>query len=376
MTYTYLSKKIAGTVFHKLQRADSPRTGIFEVGVCQRGFNINSESAYIGRHPIQLIFGQTPEEMAAAFKTDRNARLSAGNSIAMSPWANRMIGPVVNHNGAQCVEVSFQGQSRFVPTNLGDYRLHGLIYASDYEGVRINELPSGGIALTGTAFVSGEQWFSDLLYTHTIALENVRGEDAMTRSVNVTNTGNAPAPVSVGEHPYFQIPGYQFRSQIVMRIPGTSTILLGEDANPDFSVNPVAPAEDSPLSDIFARGGKLGELHLNNSFLNLQPTTLESGIIRAGVVFGSGGYGIFVSTPQDNSVNVLHGFAPIGTDHPADGKAVAIEFQGNLLSPLDPRWEEFSPLKSIPGMHPSGMRILAPGDSMNWQVTHTVVELQ
>ena len=369
MPYVHNTDKVGSTRFHELLQTGRTDVGIFKVNVCERGFIINSEAAMIGSGTaLGIMQGQSNEEIAAAFETDPTARLSAMNDILMVPWANRMMGPVVNGK----VEVEFMGQYRYVPVNLDPYRLHGLAYANEYHDISIYEGHLDGIAITGTTEIWRDQWFSDLSIMHTIELTN----GSMTRSVEVTNIGERPAPVSVGEHPYFRIPDNQSRAEVVLQIPGRSTILLGEDSNPDFSRNPVIPIEDSPFAAL-AAGGKLMDTNLNHSFILGTTAGLAGVEVEAGVIFDAARYGVFISTNSnhDNSVNVFHGFAPLGSSHPADGKAVALEFQGNLLDPLGIQWKRFSPLAFGPHLHPSGMRILNPGESMRWYVTHSARQI-
>ncbi len=361
--------EIGGLRFHNLTvPQNGNRPGIFQVNICERGFIINSEMARLGASDTELLKGQSDLQIAGAFNEDPNARLSAMNSILMAPWANRMIGPVVYDRCLTNVEVSFMGQKRLVPTNFEDtYRLHGLAYANEYHDIWAHDLPSGGIALTGITEISSDQWFSDLWLRHSIGLNN----GTMFRIVNVKNIGQQPAPVSVGEHPYFRIPEGQDRGLISMQLPGVATIRLGRDGNPDFDTNPLMPIRETAFWGLAAGFKNLGDLNLNNSFL-LHP---EMGVVSgdAGVLFGQAGYGIFLSSPTyGDTVNVVHAFAPLGTSHPADGKAVALELQGNYLAPLHPVWEVYSPLRGVSGMHPSSMKILEPGDEMTWSVTHTV----
>ena len=375
MPYTSRTYDIGSTRFHELYQTGMTGTGITGISISERGFIVNSAAARLKRaeDKIEIMQGQSPEVIARAFEADPNARLSAMNSILMIPWANRMIGPVEIRDSVPCVKVDFMGDTRYVPTNFEDrYRLHGLAYSNEYQDIRTFKLPSGGIALTGTTMITGEQWFSDLLIEHTIGIT----DGFMIRNVKVTNTGNSSAPVSVGEHPYFRIPESQNRADVTFKIPATSTILLGDDGNPDFTENPIKPVKYSPLAELFAAGRKLENINLNNSFLRPQRNTPDAlRGVEAGVLFKSAGYGVFVSTGYSQSVNVLHAFAPLGTQHPADGKAVALEFQGNLLAPLCPDWELFSPLDFGELLDPSGLSILKPGQSMEWDVAHTARDL-
>lgn len=370
MPYTSKMYDIGSTRFHVLSQIGRRDTGIFEVEICERGFMPFSQRAIAGPDRLMDIapmLGHSANEIAEAFEIDPNARLSAKNDILMLPWANRMIGDVIDHKGVPCVKVDFMGQTRYVPTNLDNYRLHGLVYANQYHDAAI-QVYEHGISLTGKTEISNDQWFSDLSIIHTVGIFN----GVFIRYVDVINTGNNPAPVSIGEHPYFQIPDGQDRAKVTMMIPGNRTILLGDNGNPDFSENPIASVKKSPLAGLFTGEGmlKLGGNSLNNSFL-LDPE-FNGHSVQAGVQFKEAGYGVFISAAHNSSVNVLHAFAPLGTPHPADGNAVALEFQGNYLAPLDEHWEMFSPLLGFEGLHPSGMWILNPGKSMKWSVTHTV----
>ena len=188
----------------------------------------------------------------------------------------------------------------------------------------------------------GGHWLSDTDLYLTMALTG----NAVDATITAKNVGKEPEPISIGWHPYFQIPSGH-RAQVRLQIPAAmmATVNNYDDAFPTGQLKPVKGTE----YDYNAEGGvALDDHFLDDNFSHLKRT---QGAAEVKLIDPDSNYGLTVSalSPEIRTVQVYS---------PKDASFVAIEDQFNYVDPFGKQWK---------GMD-TGMVTLRPGQSVTWKV--------
>jgi galactose mutarotase-like enzyme len=274
-----------------------------------------------------------------------NGSYLVGGAILL-PYANRIRGEVSPDGKTLRTEVL--GRPVRLPANTSGKKpgaervsMHGLILASRVDALR-RETTAEQDSLRASLHAGdfGGCWVS----ATEVELENVLTSDSFTVTVTAKNVGGELLPMGIGWHPYFALPSGR-REQARLHLPARRRTLVNDydDVLPTGEVVPVA---GTPY-DFSAPGGRpLGDLYLDDCFVDLARTA--AGEVVAEVVDPAASYGLRVvaTSPRIRAIQVYA---------PPQEKFVVLEPQFNWADPFGRQWG--------PGVD-TGMAILEPGESV------------
>jgi aldose 1-epimerase len=310
-----------------------------------RGMNVLQITAYLPRKgEVALLASPTLDEAARL----QNGNLSMGGAFE-APWANRLSGAA--STDGKSLTTTWQEHAIVLPVT---QKLHsgeavalgGLLLGRGADTANMNVMPDGGEA-QGT-FDPGNfdgHWVSHTEITTSVQLSS----RAMEIKVVARNTGDQPEPMGIGWHPRFAILNGD-RGQAALRMPNAmrAEVLDRRSGLPSGKLLPVTGTE----YDFTARNGRqLGDLSLDDSFIHLRPALLDNGPI-AELRDPASNYGLRI-TAITPTIKAMRVFAP------ASEKFVSIEPQFNYDDPFGPEWSKGED---------TGMVVLQPGQSVQWQV--------
>ncbi|HEX6860778.1 MAG TPA: aldose 1-epimerase [Caulobacteraceae bacterium] len=279
----------------------------------------------------------TPDQPAFGGDDDFNGNISfsLGGAILL-PYANRITGRPVE---GRRIETRVLGKTVRLPMNWGGkadgaarYAMHGLMLDAEFE---VTARKSNRVAGRFHAGDFGGRWLSRT----DVAVEYRLTQQALELEVTATNTGEAPLPMGIGWHPWFNLPSGD-RSQAVLKVPARARAAVNnyDEVLPTGELLPNQGAYD------FREGRALGDLFLDDCF-----TELTGGV--AELIDPAGGFGIRVIA-QAPPVTAFQVYAT-----PERG-LVVVEPQYNLADPFSPVWRG----------RDTGMAVLPPGASTKYIV--------
>jgi aldose 1-epimerase len=146
------------------------------------------------------------------------------------PWNDRIPGG----------RYTFDGHEHHLATNEGNDAIHGFLYRMPLTIRSIDEGADAATAVLGADIApdaaAGYPWALD------VALELRLSAGALTVGMSVANTGTRAAPVTMGWHPYFRLPGSR-ADDLVLTLDSQSIVPVDEDLMPRSG--PVAIEEDA-----------------------------------------------------------------------------------------------------------------------------------
>jgi len=320
-----------------------------------RGMNLLQITANIpGRGLTNVFFAPSLEEAKTKLNgegADKNGNGSfAFGGAFLVPYPNRIRGKLSDDK--QTITATWQGKTVTLPANFSGkkpgaelHSIHGLITASKTDDVKV-ETTSDGQTVTGTIHAGdfGGRWFGKTDLAFTIELT---GKD-VTATITAKNVGDAPEPIGIGWHPYFNIPSGD-RAQARLHIPAAQLALVN-NYDDVFPTGKFKPVKGTPYDYNAAEGKPLEGNFLDDNFSRL---TRTDGAVDVQLIDPKANYGIHVlaESPEIKSVQV---YAP--TD---PGKNfTAIEEQFNFVDPFGKEWRGTD----------TGMVTLKPGASVTWKV--------
>jgi aldose 1-epimerase len=318
-----------------------------------RGMNMFQVTAAIpGKGEIPLLRSPSLADVASIMTgTGRdqlgNASFSLGGGFLI-PYPNRIIGEP--SSDGKSVVTQWRGHALALPANFPSKNpggrvvaVHGLIALAKVEDLQ-TQTSEDGQTVTGVIHAGdfGGHWLSDTDLNFTVALTG----DAVDTTITAKNIGKELEPMSIGWHPYFQIPSGH-RAQARVHIPASVMALVNNygDAFPTGELKPVQGTEyDYNAPD----GVALDDHFLDDNFSHLQRT---QGAAEVKLIDPESNYGLTVAalSPAIKTVQV---YSPKNTTF------VAIEPQFNYVDPFGKQWK---------GMD-TGMVTLRPGQSVTWKV--------
>jgi aldose 1-epimerase len=317
-----------------------------------RGMNLFQVTANIpGKGEVQVFASPSVEDAAAklnggAADQNGNASFSFGGAFLV-PYPNRIRGKL--SADGKTITTEWKGKTLTLPANWSGkkpgaekHAIHGLINASKAENVQTQTTPDGQ-TITGVIHAGnfGGYWPSQTDLNFTIALSG----DAVEVTITAKNVGNEDEPMSIGWHPYFNLPSGD-RTQARLHVPAEVYAQVNnyDDVFPTGKLLPVKGTEyDFNEPD----GVPLGSMFLDDNFSHLK---LTDGNIDVGLADPAAKYGIRVigESPEMKTVQVYA---------PPEKSFVAIEEQFNFADPWSKVWH---------GMD-TGMVTLKPGQSVTWK---------
>ncbi|MFH5823556.1 aldose 1-epimerase [Georgenia sp. AZ-5] len=202
--------------------------------------------------PVDLVDGYLSAAELSAQDGYRGA--------VLAPWTNRVRGASYSFDGAE---------HRLEPAATGrDEALHGLLTQARWRRAAATFSDSDRmLRLTATIdpdTYPGYPFSLEVTATYSLGLGS-EGESRLGLELVAVNTGEAPAPVALGWHPYLRLPGHETIDDLVLEIPARSRVLT------DFSLIPL-PGEQA-YAGVAApvRYAPLGGTRLDDAFTHLVP---------------------------------------------------------------------------------------------------------
>jgi len=269
-------------------------------------------------------------------------------SAFLFPYPNRIRGKL--SADGKTLTTEWNGHPLTLPANnIGKnpgaerHAMHGLILKSRAEDVKVTKTASGE-QVTGVIHGGdfGGHWFSKTDLAITIALT----ADGVDATVVAKNVGADAEPVSIGWHPYFNLPSGD-RTQARIHIPGSmaATVDNYDNVFPTGELKPV----DGTQFDLRDGNGKALEKNFFDD--NWSKLDWKNGAVTVKVIDPAAKYGVAIEglSPQIKTIQMYA---------PPTQKFVAIEHQFNFADPFGKEWK---------GMD-TGMVTLKPGQSTKWHV--------
>jgi aldose 1-epimerase len=299
-----------------------------------RGMNMLQVTAAIpGKGEIPLL--HSPSLADAAKPIDRHRQGSTGQHVLqlggafLIPYPNRIEGEL--SSDGKSVITHWRGHTLALPANFPSKNpggrvvaIHGLITKAKVENLQ-TQTTADGQTVTGVIHAGdfGGHWLSDTDLNLTIALTG----DAVETTITAKNVGKEPEPMSIGWHPYFQIPSGH-RAQARLHIPASMMAPVNNygDVFPTGQLKPVKGTD----YDYNAPGGvALDDHFLDDNFSHLQRT---NGAIDVKLIDPESNYGLTVSALSPE-IRTMQAYAP------KDTSFVAIEPQFNYVDPFGKEWK-------------------------------------
>ena len=269
-------------------------------------------------------------------------------SVFLFPYPNRIRGKL--SADGQTLTTEWNGHAITLPANnIGHnpgaerHAMHGLILKSRAEDVKETNIP-GGKQVTGVIHGGdfGGHWLSKTDLDITISLT----ADAIDATVVAKNVGGEAEPVSIGWHPYFNLPSGD-RTQARIHIPASmmATVDSYDNVFPTGELKPVGGTQ----FDLRDPEGKPLEKNFYDD--NWSKLDWKNNAVTVKVIDPAAKYGVAIEglSPQIKTIQMYA---------PPTQKFVAIEHQFNFADPFGKEWK---------GMD-TGMVTLKPGQSTRWHV--------
>ncbi|HLY41486.1 MAG TPA: aldose 1-epimerase [Terracidiphilus sp.] len=281
-------------------------------------------------------------------KDDANGDLGYRlGSAFLVPYPNRIRGKL--SADGKTLTTQWKGHTITLPANnIGKnpgaerHAMHGLILKAKTDDVHVHDVP-GGQSVTGVIHAGdfGGHWLSktDLDFTITLTA------DAVDSVVVAHNVGTEAEPISIGWHPYFNLPSGD-REQVKLHIPAGMQTLVDNYDNV-FPTGKIVPVTGQ--YDLRAAGGVALDKHFYDD--NWSHLTWQNGAVTVTVIDPAAKYGVKIEglSPE---IKTIQAYAP------PTAKFVAVEDQFNFADPFGKEW----------GSMDTGMVTLKPGASTRWHV--------
>ncbi len=324
-----------------------------------RGMNLLQITAFLpSKGEVSLLASPTVEEaerLMSGTGADANGKASLEMGGAFeAPWAGGIWGP---SSGGGHLTTTWRGHSIPLPETgngtAGAVAMGGLILSRSSESAATAAMPDGGQSeVTYEAGDFGAHWPSSTSLNVSVLLTS--------RSIELTavarNTGDTAEPIGIGWAPRFAaLDGH--RDELKMRIPAQMRAEV-RDRQSGSPTGVLLPVERTPY-DFTARGGvRLGNIDLNDCFVQLRPELMDSGpVAELNDPANNFGLRLMALTP---TIKVMRAYAP------ANSEFVTIEPRYNYDDPFGREWGKDAE---------TGMVVLQPGQSTQWKVRLEIVSL-
>jgi aldose 1-epimerase len=269
-------------------------------------------------------------------------------SAFLVPYPNRIRGKL--SADGKTLTTDWEGHPLTLPANnIGSkpgaerHAMHGLILKAKTDDISVKEVP-GGQEISGVIHAGDFKghWFSktDILISIRLTAEAV---DAM---VEVRNVGSENEPISIGWHPYLNLPSGD-RSQVKVRIPASKLAEVDGYDNV-FPTGKLLPV-DGTRYDLRAAGGvPLGNNMFDDNWSHIDWVNHAATVQ---VIDPAAHYGVELIglSPEIKTIQMYA---------PPTKQFVAIEHQDNFANPFGKEW----------GSMDTGMVTLKPGQNTKWHV--------
>jgi galactose mutarotase-like enzyme len=196
-------------------------------------------------------------------------------------------------------------------------------------------------------------WISQTQLTTTVQLNS----RALEINIAARNTGEEAEPVGIGWQPKFAILSGD-RRQARLKLPNALHAEISDrrDGMPTGRLLPVA---GTPYDFTGHDGARLGELNLNDSFVQLKQGLLDNGPI-AELRDPKSNYGLRI-TIMSPAIKAIH------VNAPASASFISIDPRFNHDDPFGHEWAKDED---------TGMVVLQPGQTVQWKIRLEIFALE
>jgi hypothetical protein len=328
-----------------------------------RGMNVLQLTAYLPQKGEVNLLASPTLEQAAKLLTGTGADVNGAKSLAMGaaiemPWAGRISG--VSSADEKNLSTMWRGTRLVLATDAKDsygvagaVAAGGLLLKQPTDLINTNVMPDGGEAQA--TFRPGNfdgHWPSQTEVSTTVSLSG----KALTMKIVARNTGNTAEPMGIGWHPRFAVLNGH-RAQMMLRLPEGLRVEVKDRRTGELSGR-LLPVEKTEYDFTGRTGAQLGALNLDDSFVHLRTGLMESGPM-AELRDPENDYGLRITAMTPN-IKAIRVYAPL------DGSYISIEPQSNYDDPFGRQWARDED---------TGMVVLQPGQSMQWQIRLQIFSL-
>jgi aldose 1-epimerase len=328
-----------------------------------RGMNLLQITAYLPQRGEVNLLASPPLQEAAKMLTGTGADANGAKSLSMGaaiemPWAGRISGIIAPDE--KNLSTMWRGTRLILPTDAKDgYGIAGAVAAGGLllkqpsDSINTNVMPDGGEAQA--TFHAGNfdgHWPSQTEVTTTVALSG----KSITMKIVARNTGNTAEPMGIGWHPRFAVLNGH-RAQMMLRLPEGLRVEVKDRRSGELSGR-LVPVEKTEYDFTSRTGAQLGALNLDDSFVHLRTGLMENGPM-AELRDPENDYGLRI-TAMTSNIKTIRVYAPL------DGSYISIEPQTNYDDPFGHQWAKDED---------TGMVVLQPGQSMQWQIRLQIFSL-
>jgi hypothetical protein len=325
--------------------------------------NVLQITAYLPQKGEVNLLVSPPLEEAAKILSGTGADANGAKSLSMGaaiemPWAGRI--PGASMPDENNLSAMWHGIRLILPTDAKDsygvadtVAAGGLLLKQPSASINTNVMPDGGEAQA--AFHPGNfdgHWPSQTEVMTTVSLSG----KALTIKIVARNTGNTAEPMGIGWHPRFAVLNGH-RAQMMLRLPEGLRVEVKDRRSGELS-GKLLPVEKTEYDFTGRTGARLGALNLDDSFVHLRTGLLENGPM-AELRDPENDYGLRI-TAMTSNIKAIRVYAPL------DGSYISIEPQTNYDDPFGHQWAR---------EEDTGMVVLQPGQSMQWQVRLQIFSL-
>lgn len=311
-----------------------------------RGMNLLQIKAHIPQMgTIDLLASPSLDDAAKQMTgededADGGASLTMGGAIE-TPWAGRIWG--APSNGVTVA--TWRGHAFALPAS-GKVSTGGLFLDRQADTVKTSVMPDGGQAqaIYNAGNFDGH-WISHTQITTTVQLNS----RTLEISIAARNTGTEPEPVGIGWHPRFAIPSRD-RRQAILKLPNALRVET-DDHRDGMPTGRLLPVAGTPYDFTGHDGARLGDLNLNDSFVQIKQGLLDNGPI-AELRDPRSNYGLRI-TMLSPAIKAIHVTAP------ANASFVSIDPRFNHDDPFGHEWAKDED---------TGMAVLQPGQTVQWKI--------
>jgi aldose 1-epimerase len=263
-----------------LNHPDGARLVVAETGATLLAWQVPGPDGDL----VDLLDGYTSAAELAAQDGYRNA--------VLVPWSNRVRDAVY----------TFAGRRHELATNEDGEALHGLVTRARFSRTQAAVSDSDRMVRLHASIAPGDHpgypFSLDVTVTYSLGLGS-EGEARLDLELSVVNTGDGPAPVALGWHPYLRLPGHASVDELELTVPARTRVLTDE--------NLVPLAGEQAYAGVTApvRYAPPGTAVLDDAFTDLVPD--EDGVVATAVRSPRTGDSLTVEQEPDQA-RVVHVF--------------------------------------------------------------------
>ena len=231
MTYSSQILKIDSLDVVRLTDSDHR----LEVSICPSVGNIAYEMTANSKQILLKITSKLDEW---------KAKPSQAGIPFLAPWANRLDGDLYWANGRKYIlnheVIDFRRDANGLP-------IHGLLLFAPWTVVNHSHTEQKAEVTSRLEFWRHPQWMAQFPFAHTIQMTYRLSGGVLEVRTSIENHSAEPMPLSIGYHPWYQLPGTP-RDGWTIHLPVRTRYLLTDKLIPTGETRPVDLPDPTPLA--------------------------------------------------------------------------------------------------------------------------------